>query len=301
MGTRPLEASEWIEIDEELVARLAQKRRLLAERPADVLAVLEGAGCACEETLALLASHLTERYPARYRREGDCVEVLADGSRHDVVRPDCALATAGLLVEEDLLLLEPAGDDYVLTAAFLCAPSHWRLADKIGRGLQDVHGPVPRYRAKLGRSVDRLFARMKADRPLWRCNWGIATSPELFQPVREPFELERCARLRAEEVAESLFVRVERQTVRRLPSTGAVLFTIKVYVDAVGCLRSQPVLAADLRSAIMGLTSEQKRYKGLDVLGPPLLAYLETITRGRVPIEQGRPVIQGDSLAGEVP
>ena len=38
MGIKALDLAEWIEVDERFAAQLAERRRLLDERPADVLA-----------------------------------------------------------------------------------------------------------------------------------------------------------------------------------------------------------------------------------------------------------------------
>ena len=58
------------------------------------------------------------------------------------------MGTLGHLVQEDLCLMEKRGEEHVLTAAVLCFPASWRLADKIGRPLEAIHVPVPEYDAK---------------------------------------------------------------------------------------------------------------------------------------------------------
>ncbi len=65
---------------------------------------------------------------------------------------------AALLVEDDLCLVRPDG---VLAAACLCAPSHWVLADKLGRPIADVHRAVPYYRTELARRVDTFLSRLR--------------------------------------------------------------------------------------------------------------------------------------------
>ena len=142
------------------------------------------------------------------------------------------LDRAGRLVQEDLCLLGPDRAGWVLEAASLCFPSRWRLADKLGRSQQEVHGPVEGYRATLATRVDRLFDRL-GERPVWRRNWFVHPDPTLFQPERpaggDPV-------VPAERCRDELYVRSERQTLRRLPDSGWVLFTIRTQQESLGAL-----------------------------------------------------------------
>ena len=71
------------------------------------------------------------------------------------------LELAGRLVQEDLCLIEASPDGPRLTAAVLCFPSRWRLHEKLGRPLAEVHGKVPFYGDRLARPVDRFMAHVR--------------------------------------------------------------------------------------------------------------------------------------------
>ena len=65
----------------------------------------------------------------------------------------------------------------------------------------------------------------------------------------------------------SLFVRVERQTLRRLPQSGDILFTIRVHHDPLSALTKHPDgtrLASGLRDQLLALDVDQLAYKGLN-------------------------------------
>ena len=70
-----------------------------------------------------------------------------------------------------------------LTAASLCFPARWRLSDKLGRPMADIHRLVPGFNAKLARPVDRFFDRVEPDQPYLRANWSVIDDPTLFQPT----------------------------------------------------------------------------------------------------------------------
>ena len=139
------------------------------------------------------------------------------------------LELAGRLVQEDLCLIQLDGDGPIFTAATLCFPSRWRLMEKIGKPLSAVHGPVPLYADRLGRPVDRFMRHLKPGHIASRLNWSLLDDPALFQPGGK-WRIEGGSDITAENAGDRVFLRVERQTLRRLPVSGAVLFGIRVHV-----------------------------------------------------------------------
>ena len=161
------------------------------------------------------------------------------------------LLVAGRCVREDLCLMERGSQErgpreYVLTAAVLCFPSRWRLAEKIGRPLTAIHAPVPTYDDDLARRVNRIFEGLRAGRPLWRANVTVHDSDALHQPEAAPPEGDR------------LWVRVERQTFVRLPRTGAVVFGIRTLQRPLEALA--PAEAAGLRAYLAGHGAAEVAY-----------------------------------------
>ena len=65
-------------------------------------------------------------------------------------------------MQEDLCLISADGGAPVLRAAVLCAPSRWRLHEKIGRPLADIHDRVPLYADRLAAPVDRFMRALEA-------------------------------------------------------------------------------------------------------------------------------------------
>jgi hypothetical protein len=271
MGLTAIDAREWIALGPDSGAQLAEKRRLLAERHDEVFAALPGTEEAGGEVADLLFDHLPARFPTEYPRMGDLVAVAATGElvarRHPALHP---LDLAARLVPEDLCLMrEDAGGAYRLVAASLCFPSRWKLADKLGRPVAEIHAPVPRYAEALARPVDRFFAALAGGRIVQRFNWTIHDRPDLFQPTGGP---RRAHGVERERFADSLWLRVERQTLRRLPRAGDVLFTIRTWRTPLGALASAD--SRRLGSAIAGLPAAERAYKGVTAVGDELAAWL---------------------------
>jgi len=273
MGLKALDLRDWILIDEQFGAQLAERRRLLADRRAEVLATLPEATDGAREVLDLLLVHLPARFPEIYRRAAGAITNLATGERFALEAfADAPLELAGRLVQEDLCLMGRAADGYRLIAAVLCFPAHWRLADKLGRPLGAIHEPVPGFAERLAAPVDRFFATIRVERPVWRANWSIVDTPELFLP---PEHRARAPRVSAERAGEQLWLRVERQTLRRLPRSGHVLFTIHTYVEPLAAALAAPGTAQALAARIRAMPDALAAYKGIVPIRETLLAYLE--------------------------
>lgn len=275
MGLLALDPADWIEIDANFASELRLKRRLLAEQHDACFLARPGAEAGGAETLEMLAAHLPARFPEIYRRDGDALILLPLDERWDLRHPDLhPLDLAGRLVQEDLCLLRQDGDAHVLAALSVCFPSRWRIADKIGKPLRDIHAPVAFYDEKLARPVDRFFLHLKEDRPVQRFNWNLHDDPALFQPVGHN-RSERDPSLTAENAGDRLFIRVERQTLRRLPSSGDVLFGIRTYIYKLGGMGGSPDDCRRLAAAIRALPDATFRYKSLPVCADAALAWLD--------------------------
>ena len=112
---------------------------------------------------------------------------------------------------------------HVLTGAILCFPASWTLAEKLGRGLPGIHGPVAGYAGDLAVRVQRLFDAIRPEAPLWRANALTYADPALHQPRREGQTKPRTR-------GPDGYVRSERQCLLRLPVSRAVVFSIHTYV-----------------------------------------------------------------------
>ncbi len=148
-----------------------------------------------------------------------------------------ALPEAALSAHEDMCLLIQDRDDapYKLIGAAVAWPSDWHPKDKIGLPLRALHAPIAGYEEQLASGVDRFMTTLKPGAIYGRCNWFIAaTRARRWLQDRSPADA--FAHVTAENAGEALFVRSERQTLRRLPKTGAILFTIGIYVEPLGHL-----------------------------------------------------------------
>jgi hypothetical protein len=252
VGVRPLPPDQWVsEVDEDWPRVLAMKADLLARRR-DEVAACDVATVRCEEAC---------EEAARAVAHSVGVDVAGTGFE--------AFVAVARVVADDLCILVPDADGLVrLRAAVLCAPNRWRLAEKLGATLAGIHAPVARYTEDIASPVDAVMARMSPDRPLWRTNWGIADHPALFQPDTPPATPGMDPR--------DLWLRVEWQTLRRLPETGAILFGIRTWVEKLSdfALRD-PWLIDNLADLVAKLPDDVAEYKSISPYRDAIFAWLD--------------------------
>lgn len=251
VGARPLDVAQWVSVDDaDWAPTIAMKRALIAERPQEVIACIEGAEEACDEVAAGIFSSL--RLSPTHHSGLD------------------ALVDAALHVADDLCVLMPDDNGVPrLAAAVLCAPNRWRLTEKIGGTMSAIHEPVARYVDDLESPVNAMLMRLSVEKPVWRINWGISNHPSLFQPDIPP--------VTPDLDAADMWFRVEWQTLRRLPLTGGILFTIRTYVEKLSHFmdRDQP-LVQDIAELVNKIPENVAEYKSIAPYREKLFAYLET-------------------------
>lgn len=173
---------------------------------------------------------------------------------------------------EDMCLLTRRADEpaYRLAGAAVAFPTDWRITDKLGHPLIALHTPIHGYAEQLGSPVDQFMAKLKPGRIYGRCNWFVSPTPALRWIAEGPPDKE-FAHVTAENAGETLFVRSERQTLRKLPETGAIVFTIGIYVAPLGSLSPENVTR--MAQWLATIPEPEARRRGSPYFAPQLQAY----------------------------
>lgn len=262
IGLSALDPTRWIEPDADRDRYLNDKRALAATRLDEVFRATEDSLPAQAECLAALTAHLKAHHPRHMLETG-----LADHTLPPLLR-------AGMLVQDDLVIMMKREAGWFIAAAHLSFPSSWSLAEKFDRPMEAVHEHVPGFQGGTRNAVmiNRIFDNLAPGLPAERFNWSINWKEKLFHP-----ETGRNDDAQPHEAV----VRVERQTLTKLPETGAIVFTIRIYLDPVAAFRKHPDgrrLGVALAEQLEGLANDQLRYKGLDIQRDRLVAHLRQDT-----------------------
>jgi dimethylamine monooxygenase subunit A len=259
IGLRQLDVREWIDVDEHFDRYIAEKRRLYDLETDHVLAAETGTEDAQAEVLVMLQEHL---------RKYDLKPPSTD-AREKSIRPSgplsWPLAQAGLLVQEDLVIMRKSTGGWRLVAASLCFPSAWNLREKFGKPLHEVHGPVPGFNegTRNASMIERMFDNLPPERPVLRWNWSLYGEDTLYYPATEHGLKKRFG---DGDIAGRVHLRLERQTLTKLQSSGDILFTIRIYIDPLEVLRNHidgAELALAIDAQLQGMSDAEINYKGL--------------------------------------
>lgn len=276
MGLVARSPDDLVELDDRYPADIAERRHLLATRHADVFAAAPGSEPARAETLALLADLLPRRYPAWFTRTPGTITNHLTAETWSLSPGQDPLELAGRLVQEDLCIIDTAGPAPTLAAAILCAPSRWRMPERIGQPLAAVHGAVPLYADRLSTPVDRFMRALRPGKLAQRLNWSIVDDGALFQ-LSGKHRTALDPDITPENVPDRLFLRVERQAFVRLPQSGAVLFAIRVHSYGLARVLAVPGTARNLAAAVEALPDSLATYKSLPAFRSALLKALSAV------------------------
>ncbi|MEO6041996.1 MAG: DUF3445 domain-containing protein [Croceibacterium sp.] len=176
-------------------------------------------------------------------------------------------AAARSMWEDLCLLTRREGEEvYRLVGAAVAFPTDWRPADKLGLPLAALHKPIHGYAEQLASGVDHFMVKLRPGAIYGRCNWFISPTGAL-RWVGEPPE-QAFAHVTAANAGDTLYVRCERQTLRKLPGTGAIVFTIGVYVAPLGSL--SPDNIARMAEAVATIPPEEAERRGAPHFAPAL-------------------------------
>lgn len=226
LGLKPIERAQWLATPP-TERELANKQKQLNARYAQVV----GKTACCADIDALLAQLPLPGEPAdRY--------------------PDL-IANVALTVADDLCVLD-AADQQRLVMACVCAPSYWRLLDKLGHGLSEVHAPVPGLNAKIGVNIQRFVERAPLDQPFARSNWFLHADDQLFHDREEGALALPPARW---------IVRSEEQTLCRL-SSNYLLFTIRIVTEPLAHIAGFTSAQTDLLQSLDNMDADEIEHLG---------------------------------------
>ena len=285
MGLRRLDLNEWIELDNQWMHFHQEKHaRLATERASHLCKTAPEAQDAALETMELLSEYLVHRYPSLFEFDFSTRKKHIRIKATDELLPiesDDPLKYAGLLIQDDLaLMIEGEDGQYYLKGGSIVLPGFWRLKDKFNMSLAQIHlsGDVPKFQEKLQHSMERFFRKLVPESPVIRHNYFIQTDEHLSWSEsigsEDQFGI-GWDNAKLDPPIEKVHFRTERQTLRRLPRSGAILFTIRPYFIPIVDICKEPGLPERLGSAIRSWPDDVSRYKGKKAYEGVLLDYLD--------------------------
>ena len=219
-GVQPLKSESYFIVDEVFHRQMAYRQKLLKTQKEKVYFNNFETSGACYELLDFVIEELKKN--SRYLFNKQKI-VRPDGVEVDLLSDD-PLTVAASLVQEDLLLLKKEHVEHTLRAGVLCFPASWTLDEKKNKSLTRIHSPVNEYGQEIASRIEKMFTNLKPETPIWRANFLLYDDYELFQPRLENQEKGNIRKRLSQ------FMRVERQTLKKLPISETILFAIHTFV-----------------------------------------------------------------------
>ena len=268
-------------MDKNYADRMAYRKSIMQNHGKNVVNVQENdyiATAVREYYAYLMGTYLPLRFPSMFKlHEAEyetgktfMLENKISGSVHPaspiskMTKITTLLETLGKTIDEDVFFLlpeeAPEGSDfiakYVLQAYVCCCPSGFNPSDKLGLRLASIHDPVPGYKDKLEGSMDRFFNKLEVGKYVKRVNWSVTTDTDLYAAgadTNHAHEGDDVTEMKAEDLdLENTYLRCERQTVFRLPTSEAIVFSFKTYRYPIREIKEEG-LGEELAEAIDGL------------------------------------------------
>ncbi len=252
MGLRSLEISQWLEAGEDLSAQIIERQQLIESAREIVYQELPGYKAAIAELVERIVENLKEFHDRDYIFTSNTITYLPTDTTISLNSNDVLLQLASIIAE-DLVVLAREDGEWKIVAGAVIFPSRWKLSEKIGKGMDAVHTPVPGYATALAPYMTATFDKVTVDRPVWRKNWSLHSTEHLHQPtsIHEPA------------APADYWWRTERQTLTRAKVGEFMYFTIRNRAEPLHWIKSDPESSALFAETLASYSPETIEYKGL--------------------------------------
>lgn len=286
-----------IDVDEHYVSEVADRALVLAADPLRCQS-LPHMITAEWDLLELLMTNMSASYP-------DLFTLTRDGDAwHWVNRPlgidqhftfgDTSTLPYGPMeyitrqAQGDFTLQDQRNDNLWVDAGMVTTQADWSLDFDIGMNFHEWHGPVPlAHQAGVFDRALKFLLALRQDQPVRRLNWTMTINPRLdTSPENYPKWGKDRTTVTPENVADKVHLRVELQTLWRLPRSNAIAFPIRCYLISLREIATQPKWAKRLHRVLKTLPPELVEYKGLTRFRDTAVEWLSQFDDG-APIPTG--------------
>ena len=263
MGLRSLELSNWLERGADLEQQIQERTTLAISAREIVYQELPGYEIAISELVQRIITNLKDFHGDKYSSTQSSITHRSTNTTIELHSPQILLDIA-TIIAEDLVVLSRENNEWKIVAGAVLFPSRWKLAEKVGKGMDAVHAPVPGYQGALAPYMTATFDKISVDRPVWRKNWSLHSTADLHQPtsIHEPA------------LPENYWWRTERQTLTRANSGDFIFFTIRNRAEPLAWIKNDKESAAAFAETLASFAPETIEYKGLVADHQEIIDYL---------------------------
>lgn len=182
----------------------------------------------------------------------------------------------------DHALLDQRDGNLWMDAGMVTSQADWSLDFDIGMNFFEWHAPVPKA-AEMGvfQRALKYLLNLQLGKPVRRLNWTMTVNPRLdTSPETYPEWGPEKRTLTPQNVGAKQHLRVELQTLWRLPRSNAIVFPIRCYLCSLEDLATVPKWGRRLHRVLRDLPEELATYKGFAVNRAMIVDYLAQFDDG---------------------
>ena len=265
MGLRSLEPQFWLEAGNDLAAQIPERIELASSVPDVVYQELPGYEGAVQELIGRIIENLKEFHDRDYSFTSNTVGHIPTDTLVSLTCEDVLLQIS-TIIGEDLVVLSREDKEWKIVAGAVLFPSRWKLSEKIGKGMDAVHAPVPGYESALAPYMTATFDKIGVDRPVWRKNWSLHSTEDLHQPTS----------IHEQVLPEDYWWRTERQTLTRSQEGEFLYFTIRNRAEPLVWIKENAQSALEFSKTLESFSPETIEYKGLQRDHQVIIDYLRS-------------------------
>ena len=164
----------------------------------------------------------------------------------------------------DFTLQDQRDENLWMDAGMVTTQADWSLDFDIGMGFHEWHAPVPRaHEMGVFDRALKFLLKLQHGAPVRRFNWTLTVDPLLdTSPENYPKWGPMRADIRPENVGERMHLRVELQTLYRLPRSNGIAFAIRCYLIRFDDLVTIPKWGRRLHRVLRDIPDDLATYKG---------------------------------------
>ena len=265
MGLRALEESAWLEGGDDLIELIPERLQLAINQRNIVYQELPGYRVAIAELVDRVTKNLLAFHGNLYSHSERTLTHMPTSTQVNL-DTDSILLDLASIIAEDLVVLAREDNEWKIVAGAVLYPSRWKLTEKIGKGMDAVHAPVPGFAAALAPYMTATFDKIGSDRSVWRKNWSLHSTSDLYQPTSIHIPAEPA----------NYWWRTERQTLTRARSGDFLYFTIRNRAEPLRWIKDDPDSASAFAETLATFSPETIEYKGLQRDHQKIIEYLRS-------------------------
>ena len=176
----------------------------------------------------------------------------------------------------DFSLQDERDNDLWMDAGMVTSQADWSLDFDVGMSFMEWHAPVPLAHEKgvFDRAL-KFLLKLQHGAPVRRFNWTMTVNPLLdTAPETYPIWGPTKTTLTQENLGCKQHLRVELQTLYRLPRSNAIAFDIRCYLASFDEVVSVPKWGRRLHRVVRDLPEELATYKGFIRNRPAMVQWL---------------------------